>query len=378
MAGSSGPPHILQVSASSSGRPALAAEGEQVAGGRLDLGRQRGGPVQRQAVRRQRVVTACSILASSRRTSGNSVAEADIGQQSRPKAPISATCFASRSSRSRRGAASQTRVVDRSEDESNRVAVGLRQVVVLRFGANGSAVERFASIRQRHSAIGAACLNGPQRIGVHCRRWAGGGGVAPTFTASRRVRAGFRHVRCGSSRSSTGATGCCAAACTCSTWAPRRGAGRCTRATGSAVPARSRRSTWGRARRRSAPRPAPALGNGGSCRRAVARRAARATVPSDPERRGARHLRQPRGGRGAFRGTGDGGSGSGGDHLREGGNLVAKLLQGEELPDLLALARRCFARVRTAKPAASRGESSETFLLAFEYFAATEAVSAIR
>ena len=56
-------------------------------------------------------------------------------------------------------------------------------------------------------------------------------------------------------------------------------------------------------------------------------------------------------------------------HLREGGNLVAKVLQGEEMPDLLALARRCFARVRTAKPAASRGESSETFLLAFEYFA---------
>ena len=57
------------------------------------------------------------------------------------------------------------------------------------------------------------------------------------------------------------------------------------------------------------------------------------------------------------------------DHLREGGNLVAKVLQGEELPDLLALARSRFARVRTAKPAASRGESSETFLLAFEYFA---------
>ena len=56
-------------------------------------------------------------------------------------------------------------------------------------------------------------------------------------------------------------------------------------------------------------------------------------------------------------------------HLREGGNLVAKVLQGEELPDLLALARRCFKRVRTAKPAASRGESSETFLLASEYFA---------
>ena len=53
-------------------------------------------------------------------------------------------------------------------------------------------------------------------------------------------------------------------------------------------------------------------------------------------------------------------------HLQEGGNLVAKVLQGEELPHLLALARRCFARVRTAKPAASRGESSETFLLAFE------------
>ena len=57
------------------------------------------------------------------------------------------------------------------------------------------------------------------------------------------------------------------------------------------------------------------------------------------------------------------------DHLREGGNLVAKVLQGEELPDLMALARSRFARVRTAKPAASRGESSETFLLAFEYFA---------
>ena len=56
-------------------------------------------------------------------------------------------------------------------------------------------------------------------------------------------------------------------------------------------------------------------------------------------------------------------------HLREGGKLVAKVLQGEELPDLLALARDCFRRVRTAKPAASRGESSETFLLAFEYFA---------
>jgi 23S rRNA (uridine2552-2'-O)-methyltransferase len=58
-----------------------------------------------------------------------------------------------------------------------------------------------------------------------------------------------------------------------------------------------------------------------------------------------------------------------GDHLREGGNLVAKVLQGEELPDLLALARGCFARVRTAKPAASRGESSETFLLGFAYLA---------
>jgi 23S rRNA (uridine2552-2'-O)-methyltransferase len=57
------------------------------------------------------------------------------------------------------------------------------------------------------------------------------------------------------------------------------------------------------------------------------------------------------------------------EHLREGGNLVAKVLQGEELPDLLRLARDCFRRVRTAKPAASRGESSETFLLAFEYFA---------
>ena len=57
-------------------------------------------------------------------------------------------------------------------------------------------------------------------------------------------------------------------------------------------------------------------------------------------------------------------------HLPESGNLVAKVLQGDELPDLLALARSRFARVRTAKPKASRGESSETFLLAFRYRAA--------
>ena len=54
-------------------------------------------------------------------------------------------------------------------------------------------------------------------------------------------------------------------------------------------------------------------------------------------------------------------------HLHRDGNLVAKVLQGEELPDLLQLARRSFTRVRTAKPRASRGESSETFLLAFGY-----------
>ena len=63
------------------------------------------------------------------------------------------------------------------------------------------------------------------------------------------------------------------------------------------------------------------------------------------------------------------------DHLRRGGNLVAKVLQGEELPDLLAAARRCFGRVRTGKPKASRGESSETFLLAFEYLAAAPATA---
>ena len=63
------------------------------------------------------------------------------------------------------------------------------------------------------------------------------------------------------------------------------------------------------------------------------------------------------------------------DHLRRGGNLVAKVLQGEELPDLLAAARRCFGRVLTGKPKASRGESSETFLLAFEYLAAASATA---
>ena len=53
--------------------------------------------------------------------------------------------------------------------------------------------------------------------------------------------------------------------------------------------------------------------------------------------------------------------------LDEGCTLVAKLLQGEELPALIELARESFARVRTAKPRASRSVSSETFLLAFGY-----------
>lgn len=54
-------------------------------------------------------------------------------------------------------------------------------------------------------------------------------------------------------------------------------------------------------------------------------------------------------------------------HLRRQANLVVKILQGDELYDLLSLARNYFSKVQTFKPKASRGKSSETFLLAFGY-----------
>lgn len=53
--------------------------------------------------------------------------------------------------------------------------------------------------------------------------------------------------------------------------------------------------------------------------------------------------------------------------LRPGGTLVAKVLQGGAEPELLALLRSRFRRVRHAKPAASRRESAETYLVALEF-----------
>lgn len=50
--------------------------------------------------------------------------------------------------------------------------------------------------------------------------------------------------------------------------------------------------------------------------------------------------------------------------LAEGGTLVIKVLQGGAESELLARLKQDFARVRHVKPPASRGESSETYLVA--------------
>jgi 23S rRNA (uridine2552-2'-O)-methyltransferase len=51
-------------------------------------------------------------------------------------------------------------------------------------------------------------------------------------------------------------------------------------------------------------------------------------------------------------------------HLREGGALLVKVFQGEEFSGLLKEMKSLFREVRTLKPAASRDESRETYLLA--------------
>lgn len=50
--------------------------------------------------------------------------------------------------------------------------------------------------------------------------------------------------------------------------------------------------------------------------------------------------------------------------LKPGGALLAKVFQGEEFEAVLAALKTTFREVRTRKPAASRGESRETYLLA--------------
>ena len=51
-------------------------------------------------------------------------------------------------------------------------------------------------------------------------------------------------------------------------------------------------------------------------------------------------------------------------NLREGGALLVKVFQGEEFAGLLKEMKSLFREVRTLKPAASRDESRETYLLA--------------
>jgi 23S rRNA (uridine2552-2'-O)-methyltransferase len=53
--------------------------------------------------------------------------------------------------------------------------------------------------------------------------------------------------------------------------------------------------------------------------------------------------------------------------LRKGGNLVAKVLEGETYPDLLARARTIFEAVKGFSPKASRAVSTEIFIVARGY-----------
>ena len=50
--------------------------------------------------------------------------------------------------------------------------------------------------------------------------------------------------------------------------------------------------------------------------------------------------------------------------LKPGGAFLAKVFQGEEFETVLAALKAAFREVRTRKPAASRGESRETYLFA--------------
>ena len=50
--------------------------------------------------------------------------------------------------------------------------------------------------------------------------------------------------------------------------------------------------------------------------------------------------------------------------LKPDGVFLAKAFQGEAFEELLARLKRSFAKVKVVKPPASRGESSETYVLA--------------
>ena len=55
--------------------------------------------------------------------------------------------------------------------------------------------------------------------------------------------------------------------------------------------------------------------------------------------------------------------------LKPTGNLVAKILQGPELPCILKYIKQYFVRVKTAKPISSRSSSTETFIVALGKYA---------
>jgi 23S rRNA (uridine2552-2'-O)-methyltransferase len=52
------------------------------------------------------------------------------------------------------------------------------------------------------------------------------------------------------------------------------------------------------------------------------------------------------------------------DHLKPGGDLLVKVFQGSDYPELLKAVREEFETVAVRKPAASRDRSAETYLLA--------------
>jgi 23S rRNA (uridine2552-2'-O)-methyltransferase len=52
------------------------------------------------------------------------------------------------------------------------------------------------------------------------------------------------------------------------------------------------------------------------------------------------------------------------DHLKPGGDLLVKVFQGADYPELLKSVRQAFETVAVRKPAASRDRSAETYLLA--------------
>jgi len=51
----------------------------------------------------------------------------------------------------------------------------------------------------------------------------------------------------------------------------------------------------------------------------------------------------------------------------DGGTLLVKLWQGKDTDSVIQAMRKCFAKVQTVKPLASRADSAEIFLLARQF-----------